>query len=273
MCGLVGGVRAAAPGHLQPAHPRSQRGGPGGALDHLCAHGDAALAQASGRAGGRPAGAHLPGLVRSAIRLRGLGAPRQDPAPDVDGLSALVPGRARPAGRERHRGDAHRACREWPVAPCAAGRRRARGDCPQGRAGDRARGPGRALHPRFRAGPAARALGAFGRSDRFLRAVRAARRGDRRRRVGGRQCGRGARGRCCRGAPADPAQGHAAGQQADGHRHPRLHARLPGALRSLALALHPLRAWRADAAAARFDAPGQPPPQRARSISAAPSAP
>jgi FAD-dependent urate hydroxylase len=32
------------------------------------------------------------------------------------------------------------------------------------------------------------------------------------------------------------------GQQADGHRHPRLHARLPGALRSLALALHPLRA-------------------------------
>ena len=41
---------------------------------------------------------------RRAVRQRGLGGARQDPAADVDGLSALVPQGARPAGRERRRG-------------------------------------------------------------------------------------------------------------------------------------------------------------------------
>ena len=50
------------------------------AVGDLCADGDAALAEGADRAGGGNSVAHLPRLVRRAIRCRGVGGARQDPA-------------------------------------------------------------------------------------------------------------------------------------------------------------------------------------------------
>ena len=85
----------------------------------------------------RPARADVPRVVRSAIRPRRVGRALQDSAHAMDGLPALVPARARPAGAQRHH-----ARRAAPARRRPARARRAR----QRRSADAARAARGARH-------------------------------------------------------------------------------------------------------------------------------
>ena len=168
------------------------------------------------RAGARHSVADLSRLVRGAVRARRLGRARQDPAPAMDGLPALVPPGARRAGRER--------------ASCHRPRRRRR----LGRAGARGRAPARAAWARRScsppAAPASAGLGppmfrgldaplvAHSSDDNDSASCAACGRRDRRRRVGDGQRRDRARGRRRAGRPAGAPARPAAHQQGQGHR-------------------------------------------------------
>ena len=119
-CAACGGLRAAAPGRAQPAPARPQRSRPRGPLDHLCAHGDAALAQApDGPADACRRSPSAPGTRRSSARRRGSGSARSRGRCGWTIFAGIA--RARPAGRERRRGDSassrrRTACCGWRCA-------------------------------------------------------------------------------------------------------------------------------------------------------------
>ena len=100
------------------------------------ADGDAAQPEAARRPGARHPVADLPRLVRGAVRPRRVGRARQDPAPAMDGLPALVPPRARAAGAQRPSRDRPRAAGDATADGLVA--LRTRGRRPRDRARSRA---------------------------------------------------------------------------------------------------------------------------------------
>ena len=110
MCGLVAAFALLRGGIRNLRILDRNAAGPRGALGDLRPHGDPALAEAarSGRPTAWPRSPSGPGSPR-AVRRGRLGGALPHPPADVDGLPALVPRGARPAGRERRRGDAHPA--------------------------------------------------------------------------------------------------------------------------------------------------------------------
>ncbi len=98
-----------------------------GPLGHDRAHGDAALAQGTHRPCAGPAGADLSRLVRGPVRVGGLGRARQDPAPAVGRVPALVSQRAGPRRAQRTAGAGGAAARRrrgcsstcWTARPMA----------------------------------------------------------------------------------------------------------------------------------------------------------
>ena len=101
--GMAGrGVGRTAPArHRQPVRDRPRAGRLRRPVGHVRADGHAALAEAA-RGPRSACRADVPRVVRSAIRPRRVGRALQDSAHAMDGLPALVPARARPAGAQRH---------------------------------------------------------------------------------------------------------------------------------------------------------------------------
>ena len=228
--------------------------------------------QLAGPALGIPV-ADLPRLVRGAVRPRRMGRARQDPAPAVDGLPALVPRGARAAGaqrpsRHRRAGRAATASSSSPSRPTAA-RRRAPGRAASCVATGRAGLGGPSLPAFAEALPRTRWAHSSDDND-YAALAGPARRRRRRRRLGDGQRRDRARSRRRARAPAGAPRRPAAHQQGQGRRQPGLRRGLRAPARRLEMAHPPLHQHAAGAAAAQQHAARLAPRRTRTSTSASP---